>query len=260
MKLALKLRPYTVAVQIAAYTALVWRLYSSGLHRIYRWFFAFVIFEAVRLAVMGSMNLQTNRYAEVYFVTQPITWFLYLAVLLELNRLALRNHPGIATLARRVGLSALVLAAAVLVVSLAVEGIPAPQQSRFIATYVRIERLILSGLLVFLLVLTSFLAYFPVPLNRNLVIHARIFTIFFFVKAIVLVFRNQIAGEMVYTINLAVQGLAIGCLVAWTALLSRAGEDVPTASSHWRNTESEQRVLAQLDAINQTLVGSGRKS
>ena len=260
MKLALQLRPYVIAAQVVAHAALAFRLYSTGLYRIYKWFFAYILFEGLRVAVMGSVDIQTDLYAELYFVSQPITWCLYLFILLELNQLALRNHPGIATMARKFIAGAIVLSTAVSLTTLLMNLQSASTGSQFIATYVLIERLILSSLLVLLLLLTIFLAYFPVPVNRNIVIHGRIFAVFFFVKTVMLLFRNLIAGEMVYTLNLALQGFSILCLAAWTLLLSPAGESTPTPSSRWRDPDSEDRVLAQLEAINRTLTGSAKRT
>lgn len=258
MNVALQLRPILNAALLLAYAVLVWRLYASGLHKVYRWFFAFVTFESVRLVLMSSIDIKTNLYAEVYFVTQPATWCLYLMVLLELNQTSLRNHPGIASLGRRFVGWALVAATAASLVSLAFD--LQSSQTQYIALYLLIERLVMVSLLLFLLLLTLFLAYFPVPVNRNVVIHTRIFALFFFLKTAVLMVRGLVSGETVYTLNLAIQALSLGCLAAWSLLLSKAGEDVPAVSSRWRERESEQRVLAQLDAINRTLLNSAKKT
>ena len=260
MKLALQLRPYLNAALVFAYAVLAWRLYRTQLHRVYRWFFAYVTFETVRVAVMSSLDIRTNLYTELYFVTQPITWILYLLVLLELNQAALRNHPGIASFGRKFVGWALIGATVASLASLFLDLSSPSSGSAYVATFLLIERLVMLSLLLFLLLLTAFLAYFPIPVNRNLVIHARIFAIFFFFKTLVLIFRNMMSGDTIYTINTAVQVLSLVCLTGWITLLSKEGERVAAPSSRWRDTASEQRVLAQLDAINQTLLSSAKKT
>ena len=260
MNLALQLRPYLNAALVFAYAVLAWRLYQTRLHRVYRWFFASVSFETVRVAVMSSIDIRTNLYAELYFTTQPITWILYLLVLLELNQAALRNHPGVASFGRKFVGWALIGATAASLASLFVDLSSRSTGSAYVSTFLLIERLVMLSLFLFLLLLTGFLAYFPIPVNRNLVIHARIFAIFFFVKTLVLIFRNMIAGEMIYPINTAVQVLSLVCLSGWITLLSEKGEHVAAPSSRWRDPASEERVLAQLDAINQTLLSSAKKT
>src|SRR5688572_9628822 len=98
-ELASTLRPFATFAQLAAYVAVLARIFTSGLHHTYRWFTIYICYEAMRLAVMGLMPLATKMYGYTYFFTQPLTWCLYLLVILELCQLALRNHAGIASFA-----------------------------------------------------------------------------------------------------------------------------------------------------------------
>jgi hypothetical protein len=135
------------------------------------------------------------------------------------------------------------------------------QQPEFdiLRTYVLIERLIVSSLLFFLLLFTAFLAYFPVPVNRNTVAHARIFACYFLFKTALLVFRNLITGDAAYTVNIVVSLLATGSLISWALLLSPAGEEIKATTSRRSDPEVEERLVAQLDAINRTLLSSAKK-
>ena len=256
-QLATTLRPYLVVAQFLAYILVLARIFSSGLHRTYRWFTGYIIFEALRTVIMGQLPLATKLYGQVYFASQPITWCLYLLVILELYQLTLKNHVGIATLGRKVLKIALTVSTVASVLTLAFEA----QQPHFdiIRTYVLIERLIVSSLLFFLLLFTAFLAYFPVPVNRNTLAHARIFACYFLFKTVLLVFRNVISGDAVYTVNIVVSLLATASLISWALFLSPEGEEIKALTSRRSDPEAEERLVAQLDAINRTLLSSAKK-
>jgi hypothetical protein len=255
--LSATLRPFLNAAQLLAYILVLGRIFSAGLHKTYRWFTAYICFEAVRVVVLAPIPIATKLYGYLYFFTQPVTWCLYLLVILELYHLTLRNHPGIASFAKKSLSIALAISTLLSLGTLAFES----QQATFniVHTYVLIERLILSSLLIVLLLFTAFLGYFPVPVNRNVVAHTRIFAVYFLFKTALLIFRNVFTGDAVYTINIVVQLLATGTLIAWTLLLSRAGEEVKALTSRRRDPEVEQRLVAQLDAINRTLLSTAKK-
>jgi hypothetical protein len=132
-------------------------------------------------------------------------------------------------------------------------------RSIIIQTYVLIERLIVSGLLIVLLIFAVFLAYFPVRLNRNAVLHTRIFTSFFFAKTVLLIFRNLFEAAMALQINLVLQLVSTACLIGWGLFLNPSGEATPDQSSRRSDPESEARLNAQLEALNQMLAGSTKK-
>ena len=262
-ELAIILRPFLTVAQLCACLLVLARVFSAGLHKTYRWFTVYLCYETARLALFGFMPVATKRYGDIYFSTQPVTWCLYVLVILELYRLALKNQPGIASFARRALMIALAASVLIAVATLAFE----TRESDFglfdvrniIRNYVVIERLILSSLLIVLLLFTAFLAYFPVPLNRNAVVHTRVFACYFLLRTVLLIFRNLITGDAAYGVNMVLSILATASLLAWAALLSRAGEEIPTSTSYRRDPEQEERLIAQLNAINRTLLTSAKK-
>jgi hypothetical protein len=258
MKLIATLRPWVVVAQLIAHLLLLGRLFSTGLNQTYKWFSLYILFETVRAIPILFISPRTTMYGYYYLVTQPISWCLHLLVILELVHLVLKNHAGIATFARRALTVGLSLSTVASLATLAFE----IQQPTFsiISTYVLIERLILSTLLILLLLFTGFLVYFPVPVNRNTVIHTRIFACFFLFKTVLLIFRNIVTSEQAYQgLNALLQIFATACLLAWATLLSRSGEEIKSATSYRSNPIDEERLVAQLDAINRTLLSSAKK-
>jgi hypothetical protein len=103
----------------------------------------------------------------------------------------------------------------------------------------------------------GFLAYFPVPLARNVRVHLCVFAVYFAVRTGLSFVRSVFGPEWAPTINVFSHLLGIACLVAWTALLARLGEITPLVRhSH---PASDARLLAQLESINDTLLRSTRK-
>jgi hypothetical protein len=68
-----------------------------------------------------------------------------------------------------------------------------------------------------------------------------------------------VESEHSTVINLVLQLLATVCLLAWAALLTPAGEQIQTATSRRRDPEAEEKLVAQLDAINRTLLASAKE-
>jgi hypothetical protein len=54
-------------------------------------------------------------------------------------------------------------------------------------------------------------------------------------------------------------GVYVTCLLFWLFALNRRGESRTLVVGHQWNPGDEQRLLAQLEAINDSLLRSGRK-
>jgi hypothetical protein len=251
------LRTYLTIVQIGTHLVLFTKLFRAKLLTKYQYFGLFVAFELVRLSAVSFVKLKSTFYAHVYFATQPIVWTLYVLMMLELFQLVLRNHPGIASLGRRALTVSLAASAIVSGSTLLIDLQQANAESAILFNFMLLERLVLTSLLVLVLCLTAFLAYFPVPLTRNARIHACVLAAYFAVKTSTLWIRTVYGLQPTPVLNIIIQLLNISCLIAWTWLLVPADEDsgVPRGPK----SGSEERLLAQLEALNETLLGSARK-
>lgn len=253
------LRPAINALQLLAYSLLLWKLLRSRLSDTYRYFTIYIGFELLRIVVLGFIPVRTNLYGWIYFLTQPVIWCLYLLVILELYQLSLRDHNGLMSFGRRAMLLALGASTAVSLLTLMVELQSHASMQTFIAALVTADRLVVSSLLVFNLLLMAFLSYFPVSMRRNAIVHVRIFTVYFLVKAAILLARTVTSPQLWPALNLALGSLVICCLAAWLLKLRLEGEQIPARSSYRANAFDEERLMSQLDSINKTLVGSAKR-
>ncbi|HYP13882.1 MAG TPA: hypothetical protein VEQ63_08150 [Bryobacteraceae bacterium] len=253
------IRPYVTAAEAAAYIALLWRLFRHGLFRTYRLFTVFLCFELFRLCYSGVLDPSTRVYRNLYFFSQPVTWILLLLVIMELYELTLKHYSGLATWGRRVLSVALIASAMVSLATVVLDIQTHPTLDSRVALYFTIERVIVVSLLLFIFALALFLGYFPVPVNRNTILHLRIFSVYFVLKGAVLVALMVIPRESRPVVNLIIHLLSGSCLVAWATLLTKNGEDVQRRSSYRSDPELEQQLVSQLDAINRTLLGSAKR-
>ena len=235
------------------------KLAVAGLHRTYRWFFAFLTFQVVQSAVMLPLDPARDEYAWAYLLTQPVLWVLYILVVLEVYSLALRNHPGIASLSRWVLLGGLIISISVSALTLSAD-LSNPTGRFPVLVYVGvIERGLTFSLVVFLLLISGFLLWTPIRLPRNVALHACVYSLYFFSTASGLLIRNVLGYQLVGGVSVAILSSYDLCLLLWILFLNRKGEETPvTLRKLWRQADEDQ-ITRQLDAINAFLLRSAGK-
>lgn len=257
MHLISDLRWYLALIQIGAFPILLTKFLHSGLYGKYRYFAWYLAFESIRMPVMWLIPFRSPTYAHVYFATQPIIWLIYVLVVLELFQLVLRNHAGIASLGKKALTWSLVVSASVSAATLLFQLQEKTRESAVLFNFALLERLMMTSLLILLLCLIAFLSYFPVPLTRNVRVHAMIFATYFAARTAVFWVRTLFGEQVAPALNLVLLALSVGCIIAWMLLLTKSGE----ALAHRRRMapDSEARLLAQLTSINETLLRSSKK-
>ena len=248
-------------VVFAGLIVLLFRLWRTGLSRTYRFFFAYLLVEVLHTVVLFFVPRETNLYGWVYIAFAPVRGVCAILVVLELYGLVLRGFRGIGTLGRWVVSGGMCLSFALALISLY------PDLSNTEAAFPALlylgafQRGLDSALLLFLVLITAFLVWFPVPLSRNTVVHTVVFAVFFSGQAVLLLVRNILADHMetLYMISALYMGLYAICVLAWIFLLTKKGEKRTVVFGHrWRPGESD-RLVGQLDALNATLLRSARK-
>jgi hypothetical protein len=249
-------RNWLTILQIVGYVLLLRKLFVLDLFHRYRYFGFLVVVEAGRLPLMASLPPRSDLYAYVYFLTAPFIWVLYILVVLEFFQIILENHVGIATLGKKAVAGAIIMSVGVSGGTLLFDLQRTSTKAAFLFNYMLLERMVMMSLLVMLLCLVAFAAYFPIPVRSNIRVHASIFAVYFTVRTAVLFLRVFFGLEAIVVINIALNLLAIGCLFAWTALLKADGETAPAIVPP---SIDEERLMAKLESINDSLMGSAKK-
>jgi hypothetical protein len=233
------------------------RLYQLDLNRVYRFFFAFLVLTTVRSLFLLPFRLESNTYALIYLVTLPILWVFYILIVLELYSLVLQNYSGIYSLGRWTLYGALFFSVAVSGLTL----IPTwgNEKSMLLFWSTTVTRGVDFSLVIFLLLILVFLSRYPVALNRNIIVHCIVYTVFFLGTSMTILVRNVVGHEMMSQLNTVLEVISAGCYLVWIFFLTRAGESRITMMWHNWSPDDEQRLIDQLNSINATLLRAARK-
>ena len=233
------------------------RLYQLDLNRVYRFFFIYLVITTARSLLLLPFNVRENTYGLIYLATLPILWVFYILIVLELYSLVLQNYAGIYSLGRWTLYGALFFSVAVSVLTL----IPSwgNETSRLLFWCTTVERGVDFSLVIFLLLILIFLTRYPVALNRNIIVHCVVYTVFFLGTSMTILVRNVVGHELMRELNNVLQVISAGCYLVWIFFLTRAGESRITMLRHNWSPDDEQRLIEQLNNINNTLLRAARK-
>jgi hypothetical protein len=252
MKLPLHEYILTVTLSIAL-ALLIVRLFTARLVRVYKFFFCYLIVDVLDTVYPFFIRFG-DLYGYVYISLQCIKLCLYVLIVFELYSVLLRDLKGIARMAKRYSVVALVIS--VMISAFVVMELPLPH--RLLRKLFYIEIPIISILVLFLLLIAMYLIYYPVPLPRNAVVYTTGYFVYFISKTALLVLINLHQTASVRTFSTILLYVGLGCIVYWTISLSRAGEEREVlVGSSWSLPERQQQVLDHLRELNDIMLGSG---
>ncbi|MEO8126208.1 MAG: hypothetical protein ABJF23_23945 [Bryobacteraceae bacterium] len=246
-------------LQIVGFAFLFFRLVNSKLIGTYRYFTMYVVFQVVRMVLTLVIPYRSNAFGYFFFTCEPIVWILSALAILEVYGIVLRNHPGIETWGRW-GLTGSIAASVVLsFATLLLDYQSAAEKYPILANFFLLSKLVTISLLLFVVLITFCLLWFPITLNRNTVVHCCVFAGYFFIKATTYIVALMMPGGSFVFLNIAVQVLVLLCCTVWIFGLSAEGENIPVKIGHYWDSAQEDRLMAQLDSINRTLVHSAKE-
>jgi len=258
-------------LEIAAYVVLCVRLRSQGLHRVYRVFAVYLLFRAARSVALAVLPwacyglwgraygpFENNVYGWVWIVTEPVVWVLQVLVVLELYSLVLQNFKGIVSMGRWVLLAGLTVAIVLSSVTLPSELSHSAQHYTMLRGYFVVSRGLDASLVIFLLFITAFLAWFPVPLSRNVVLYSMVYALYFITDTLAELASNLVGARAWTAVNIAGNCVDLLCLSVWIVFLNRMGEAQKVVVGHAWTERHEEELMGQLAAINSSLTRSAR--
>jgi hypothetical protein len=243
-----------LVAEIAALGILCVRMCVAGLHKVYAYFFSYLVLELLQSLIPVLAPLGSRVYRDLYFASQALILAFYSLVVLELYSKVLSDLAGIAGVARRFIKITLALA---IVIAFLLLGLVKPKAT--LTGYLfSFEWTIMSSLVVFVLLVSLFLVYYPIPLGRNVIVYLMGYSVYFLTHATTslmydLGFRLD---RLLSSIGMAV---SLACLIFWFIALGRQGESKRVVVGHQWNPADEQKLRTQLDAINASLLRAGGK-
>jgi hypothetical protein len=244
---------FLLVLQFAALVGLCFRMWQAGLHREYPYFFSYLMVALLQSALLPTMPYGTVLYGYVWIVVEGLVVCFYALIVLECYATVLHGLVGIARISRRYIKIALALSVLIALLLLGLEKSPVMLFGYFYS----FERAVVSTLVAFVLLITAFLAYYPVPLSRNVIVYSVGYAVYFLTKAAALFVKNLgLRWDRPLADLLII--VSTGCLVFWMFALSRSGESKIVVIGHSWHAADEERLLSQLKAINASLSRAAR--
>jgi hypothetical protein len=231
---------------------LLWRLVHAKLYRTYSPLFCYWMVQALGSAALMTIPIASRRYVYGYWAAETINVLMAVFVVQDLYRIALLGHPAVASFARRTVLAAMAIAAAVTLSGIRLDFTMLPGQYPDVHHFFTFERSMNFLTLLFLLIVSALLLWFPIRVRRNMVVYISGFVVFSASRSFGLLLYNLRPqnGRLISTILL---GLTLLCLLVWIAGIEPEGELVTATPGYRSNPETMQRLSDQLDSINAAL-------
>jgi hypothetical protein len=248
-----------IATSVALHLALLARMWRLGLRPQFTFFFYYLSVETFVLGASFLFTPRSNYYAYVYLVGEPIRWLFSILVLLELYGLVLAKYAGVATLSRKVLLVSLGIAIGISFLTLSADLQFARHRYPVLLYYIVVRRGLTFSLLLFQILITGFLLWFPVPLERNVIRHSLVYFCSFLISSMADFYHNITGSSVTPEVNIVLMGASCVCLAGWFWAFSSPGEIRQPTFRPKLAPEEEERLLAQLSAINDAILRGPRK-
>jgi membrane-associated HD superfamily phosphohydrolase len=233
--------------------ALLCRLIQCKLYRIYKSLFLYWLAQATGGLILLFAGRGTWLYLYIYWAAQTVNIFMALYVVQDLFHIALAEHPAIASFGRRIVLVAIALAALVALAGVTLDATIQRGQYAAIQRFSTFERSMNFVILIFLLLISILLLWFPIKVRRNLVVYISGFLLFAAARSFGLLLANLLPQGFTVLVSTILLALTLVCLLTWTMGIRPEGERVSATPGYRRDPEAMQRLERQLDAINAAL-------
>jgi hypothetical protein len=255
-------------VSDALAVAVVYHLLRLRLHRVYKLFCIFLAYELIPSALAFWIYFAHPRgveYRVVWLLFEPLGLVLSLAMVYIVVSALLATLPGVRKFAR--GLLNVTFLAAVILgavtarpefLSVAHRGLRDRIASLVVGATVA-DRVISSVALLILAAALLFILWFPVEMPRNLSVFSIGFLVYFGARTSLLIAYSFGAHVNFDLLNILVLLVFSACLLYWLIFINKAGEEAPARMGHSWNAVEQQRLIAQLEAMNATLLRAARR-
>ncbi|HLY16605.1 MAG TPA: hypothetical protein VKR61_05245 [Bryobacteraceae bacterium] len=250
--------PVLGLLMVAGTAALSVRLYVEGLYRRYRAFFVYLIIATLRSGIFATLNPTGKLYYRVWIWTEPIEWFLFVLVVLEVYSLVLEDYKGLATVGRWSMIAAVVVALLASGLSLLAPS-NITTQGLVLRYYYVAERAVYFSLLVFLLTILGVLMQYPISLSRNIIVHSIVFSVYFLALSLNYLVLSMFGEKVLDLVRFAVEAAALGAIGVWLLMLKEAGEQRKQKLRPAWMPGQEEALISQFNNLNAALLRVTRK-
>jgi hypothetical protein len=239
--------------------AVLVKLWWSGLVRVYKLLFCYLAADFLLSIGAVTIPFDTKRYGDFYFSSQTLKIVISAFVVVEIYGLALAGTPALARFGRSTVSYVLAAAALFPFAGLLLDHSQSPHP--YLRAYLLFEQTMDGTIAIFLIIISAFMAWFPVRMRRNVILYAGGFIVWSLSRSAAVHIVNQWSGNKAVNlaVNLVDMFIIMGCLLVWFLGLRREGESRTAVVGHLWNRAEADRLTEQLDAINDSLERLRRK-
>ena len=205
---------------------------------------------------------RSSAYAQVWSTTEPFIWAVFLLLTWEVHGISTAQYPGMRAFGRKLLMAFSAVAVLVAVASARIDYGAQPERWPYLALLGVIRRSLTSALFLFLAIEAGFFAFFPVPTQRNALLHQRMATLYFLSGTAGGLIFNLIGNPAITPyINMGSLSISAAVVAAWGLILTVAGEAAPAyrqrtleESMIWKKKSEELELALK----NWTTPGSRR--
>ena len=250
-----------LALSIVCHVALLWRLWREGLVRPYPRLALFLAVDLTQSLLVLPFDVKSVAYRNVVFVSSPFIWLLSYFVVLELYRLILEDYPGISSAGRKAVTWCLILAIGISV-STVIPSLNSSESGPFVFKrfFFSVERSVILGLLIFLVLIQLFLARYRLRLSRNRMLYSTGYALYFGLGMAFDVIAVELLQARVFgPISVGIVAVSDLILLTGAFVLARQGEFRPASDTG--DTSAERvHLQQQLAEMNRLLTRAARGS
>ena len=258
-----------VALAFNALTGLILviRILWIPLHRVYRAFCAYLLFE-----IFSSIALLSGKvdgaarldYRVEWMGIRFIEWCLTLWLVYSLLNAILNRLPGVLRFSRLLLTSAfagiLVISALAARPQYMITPLSRSQDSiqRALGVAYVLERGLAGMALLLMGIILAFTLWFPIRMPRNLALFTIGFVLFFGTDMTCFFLESFWPDRFGSNLVTAIDWRISACYICWTFLLNARGEIISVVVGHSWSRSEQERILGQLEAINASLLKASR--
>jgi hypothetical protein len=241
--------------------AVVVKLWLSGLARIYQLLFVYLAYDFLSSLAGIFIPQRTVYYGYYYFTAQTLKILIAAFMLMEIYSLALERHPALANFGRSTVGYLLAAAGLIPLIGVWVDHSASAGTHPYLRAYLVFERTMDATMAIFLILISLFMAWFPVRMRRNVIVYVGGFIAWSLSRSAHLYIVSHWLTDKKVKLALDIVQLciAMGCLLFWLLAMRREGELQTAVVGHLWNRAEAERLTEQLDAINEGLERLRRK-
>jgi hypothetical protein len=239
-------------LNIAGSASLLLRLVYSKLALTYRFLAAFVSFDLLYTLTLAITPMRTKRYGDIYMIGAATELLLAIMVVVELYAEALAEHPALARFGSRTVGYVLLGAGVIAATILGIDNTVLAGQSAVLHRFYRAERTVDFGVLLFLVIISIFLLWFPVRVKRNISCYVGGFAVFYASRSAGLLAVNLLPPGWMRRVDNTMLSVSFVCLMFLALCLRRESASVAMPRNR-SNPTAVAQVTEHLESINTAL-------